>query len=220
MPFHSHSQPFFSFPAGSPRKTVVPSLCTSHHAFLHQRFYLVSLLLPHLPYVLQARHRSQQAGGTSVQRRQGKGRCVRGRDRIKILDRSGSGPAPGQRLELQGAPRGYSVQEGSCPVSRLRGAVSGKVYREAALRAPSTRMALHHQWSVVPGDEAGTAAVLKGSRQVGVRADSHPGPSAFSFQSFLSPGSAQQEAPAGSPVARGLGWGWGALSPGQPCSGV
>lgn len=133
---------------------------------------------------------------------------------------SGSGPAPGQRLELQGAPRGYSVQEGSCPVSRLRGAVSGKVYREAALRAPSTRMALHHQWSVVPGDEAGTAAVLKGSRQVGVRADSHPGPSAFSFQSFLSPGSAQQEAPAGSPVARGLGWGWGALSPGQPCSGV
>lgn len=35
---------------------------------------------------------------------------------------SGSGPAPGQLLELQGAPRGYSVQEGSCLASHLRGA--------------------------------------------------------------------------------------------------
>ena len=68
---------------------------------------------------------------------------------------------------------------------------------------------LHLHWSVVPGGKAGTAAVLKGSRQIGVRADSHPGPSAFSFQSFhLGLPSRRLPVP-GSRAARGLGWGRG-----------
>ena len=97
----------------------------------------------------------------------------------------GSFMAPSRRCLLA------TIQEGTCLVSSLRethpGSTTQMLQEHASrlFRAPSVRTAAmmppltSGSWS-----GAGTATVLKGSRQVGVRTDCHPEVLLHSFQTF------------------------------------